>query len=67
MSLLMADTTLIDQVLDDALRALEHLSEMAHVTDLGCDPCEDAVVHRLDAATPEPSPLTWLHHLVTTR
>ena len=67
MGLLMTDAMLIDRVLEDALRALDHLSEMACETDLRCDPFEDAIDHRLDAATPWPSPLTWPHHLVTTR
>jgi len=67
MGLLMTDTMLIDRIVEDALRALDDLSEMACVTDLGCDPCEDAVDHRLDPATPGPSPLTWPHHLVTMR
>jgi hypothetical protein len=67
MGLLMMDTMLIDRILEDAQCALDEVSQKADVTDLGCDPFDDAVDHRLDPATPAPRSVTWPHHPVTTR
>jgi hypothetical protein len=67
MDLLLADTMLFDRVLEDALRVLDQLREMAHVTDLGCDPFEWEVDDRPDAATVGPGPLAWPHHQVIIR
>ena len=67
MSLLMADTTLIDQVLDDALRALDHFSDSADVLDLGGDLFEHELYVRPTPPAPGAKLLTWPHHLICTR
>jgi len=67
MSLLMAETTVIDQLLDDALRALDQLNDALDVVDLGYDPMQDEVDNRLTPAAPNANLLTWPHHLVGTR
>lgn len=56
MSLLVADTTLIDQVVEEALRALDDLTSTATLRDLGCDPLEDEVDDRRGAAAPGAKP-----------
>ena len=67
MSLLMADTTLIDQMLDDALRALDHLSDGADVLDFGCDLVEHELDDRPAPEAPGANLLAWPRHLIGTR
>ena len=64
MSVLMADTTLIDRVFEEALRALDHLSDDAGLLDLGYDPLEETVDDRRPAAATGPSILSWPLHLI---
>jgi hypothetical protein len=65
MGLLMTDTNLIDLMLNEALRALDHLSDSADVLDLGYGSFERELDDRAAPQAPSANLLTWPHHLIS--
>jgi len=67
MGLLMADTTLIDERLAEALRELDRLSGSVDALDVGSNPSENEIDDRPARPAPSANLLTWPRHLIGIR